>query len=176
MYLVAVGCGVFLSLKPFARSVDRLLNLRPATISDSPHGRLTWSPGVLCSTSCLEERRAGGGEVLCHAQVFTAQTIFRCVSEQRCSPGQFACRSGKMQCIPMSWQCDGWTACEDKSDEMDCPREYTRHVTAHPRQSIFPQKSNGTQEHLSFVKEQKTAGWPCSAVVFFFGFFCTLDG
>ncbi|KAG7224000.1 hypothetical protein INR49_015257, partial [Caranx melampygus] len=26
-----------------------------------------------------------------------------------------------MQCIPMSWQCDGWTACEDKSDEMDCP-------------------------------------------------------
>ncbi|CAG5867433.1 unnamed protein product [Menidia menidia] len=44
-----------------------------------------------------------------------------CVSEQRCSPGQFACRSGKMQCIPMSWQCDGWTACEDKSDEIDCP-------------------------------------------------------
>uniref|UniRef100_A0A3Q2XCS3 DiGeorge syndrome critical region gene 2 n=1 Tax=Haplochromis burtoni TaxID=8153 RepID=A0A3Q2XCS3_HAPBU len=44
---------------------------------------------------------------------------------QRCSPGQFACRSGKMQCIPMSWQCDGWTACEDKSDEMDCPRECT---------------------------------------------------
>lgn len=42
-------------------------------------------------------------------------------TEQRCSPGQFACRSGKMQCIPMSWQCDGWTACEDKSDEMDCP-------------------------------------------------------
>ncbi|MEQ2180461.1 hypothetical protein GOODEAATRI_001468 [Goodea atripinnis] len=27
-----------------------------------------------------------------------------------------------MQCIPMSWQCDGWIACEDKSDEMDCPR------------------------------------------------------
>lgn len=47
------------------------------------------------------------------------------ISEQRCSPGQFACRSGKMQCIPISWQCDGWTACEDKSDEMDCPREYS---------------------------------------------------
>lgn len=46
-----------------------------------------------------------------------------CVSEQRCNAEQFACRSGKMQCIPMSWQCDGWTACEDKSDEMDCPRE-----------------------------------------------------
>ncbi|XP_030005106.1 integral membrane protein DGCR2/IDD isoform X1 [Sphaeramia orbicularis] len=46
--------------------------------------------------------------------------LARLFSEQRC-PGQFACRSGKLQCIPMSWQCDGWTACEDKSDEMDCP-------------------------------------------------------
>lgn len=52
--------------------------------------------------------------------------LFVCLPEQRCSPGQFACRSGKMQCIPMSWQCDGWTACDDKSDEMDCPREYRR--------------------------------------------------
>lgn len=46
--------------------------------------------------------------------------LARLLSEQRC-PGQFACRSGKLQCIPLSWQCDGWTACEDKSDEMDCP-------------------------------------------------------
>ncbi|KAK7895249.1 hypothetical protein WMY93_020574 [Mugilogobius chulae] len=43
-------------------------------------------------------------------------------TEQRC-PGQFACRSGKLQCIPLTWQCDGWTACEDKSDEMDCPQK-----------------------------------------------------
>ncbi|XP_035391462.1 integral membrane protein DGCR2/IDD isoform X1 [Electrophorus electricus] len=47
--------------------------------------------------------------------------LARLLSEQRCGPGQFACRSGRMQCIPLSWQCDGWTACEDKSDEMDCP-------------------------------------------------------
>lgn len=53
-----------------------------------------------------------------------------CVTEQRCNAGQFACRSGKMQCIPMSWQCDGWTACEDKSDEMDCPRECTTTVSS----------------------------------------------
>ncbi|CAM4729174.1 hypothetical protein PO909_022900 [Leuciscus waleckii] len=45
----------------------------------------------------------------------------RLLSELRCSPGQFACQSGKLQCIPLSWQCDGWTACEDKSDEIDCP-------------------------------------------------------
>ncbi|XP_007255049.2 integral membrane protein DGCR2/IDD [Astyanax mexicanus] len=47
--------------------------------------------------------------------------VARLLSEQRCNAGQFACRSGKMQCIPLEWQCDGWTACEDKSDELDCP-------------------------------------------------------
>ncbi|XP_065117952.1 uncharacterized protein [Paramisgurnus dabryanus] len=47
--------------------------------------------------------------------------LARRLSELRCSPNQFACRSGKLQCIPLSWQCDGWTACEDKSDEIDCP-------------------------------------------------------
>lgn len=43
-------------------------------------------------------------------------------AEPRCAQDQFACLSGRMQCIPLDWRCDGWTACEDKSDEMDCPR------------------------------------------------------
>ncbi|KTG31173.1 hypothetical protein cypCar_00018609 [Cyprinus carpio] len=47
--------------------------------------------------------------------------LARLLTDLRCNPGQFACRSGKMQCIPLSWQCDGWTACDDKSDEIDCP-------------------------------------------------------
>ncbi|KAF6080949.1 DiGeorge syndrome critical region gene 2 protein [Phyllostomus discolor] len=38
-----------------------------------------------------------------------------------CNPGQFACRSGTIQCIPLPWQCDGWVTCEDESDEADCP-------------------------------------------------------
>lgn len=41
--------------------------------------------------------------------------------ELRCTPGQFACRSGTIQCIPSNWQCDGWPTCEDESDEVDCP-------------------------------------------------------
>uniref|UniRef100_A0A3P9MFQ6 DiGeorge syndrome critical region gene 2 n=1 Tax=Oryzias latipes TaxID=8090 RepID=A0A3P9MFQ6_ORYLA len=41
-------------------------------------------------------------------------------TEPRCSPGQFACHSGKIQCIPIAWQCDGWTECEDGSDEIGC--------------------------------------------------------
>uniref|UniRef100_A0A3P9H6N1 DiGeorge syndrome critical region gene 2 n=1 Tax=Oryzias latipes TaxID=8090 RepID=A0A3P9H6N1_ORYLA len=44
----------------------------------------------------------------------------RLLSEPRCSPGQFACHSGKIQCIPIAWQCDGWTECEDGSDEIGC--------------------------------------------------------
>ncbi|KAG8455894.1 hypothetical protein GDO86_001912 [Hymenochirus boettgeri] len=41
--------------------------------------------------------------------------------ELRCTPGQFACHSGTIQCIPLHWQCDGWPACEDESDEVNCP-------------------------------------------------------
>ncbi|XP_048850689.1 integral membrane protein DGCR2/IDD-like isoform X1 [Brienomyrus brachyistius] len=48
-------------------------------------------------------------------------TAARRLTEHRCPPGQFDCRSGRMQCIPMSWRCDGWTACEDRSDELHCP-------------------------------------------------------
>lgn len=43
--------------------------------------------------------------------------------ELRCNPGQFACHSGAIQCIPLPWQCDGWPTCEDESDEADCPGE-----------------------------------------------------
>ncbi|CAH2295502.1 integral membrane DGCR2 IDD isoform X2 [Pelobates cultripes] len=41
--------------------------------------------------------------------------------ELRCTPGQFACHSGTIQCIPLHWQCDGWPTCEDESDEINCP-------------------------------------------------------
>lgn len=44
-------------------------------------------------------------------------------TELWCNPGQFACRSGTIQCIPLPWQCDGWVTCEDESDEADCPGE-----------------------------------------------------
>lgn len=52
-------------------------------------------------------------------------------TELRCNPGQFACRSGTIQCIPLPWQCDGWVTCEDESDEADCPGECVGQADAH---------------------------------------------
>jgi len=49
----------------------------------------------------------------------------KCVfPDQHCKVDQFACLSGKTQCIPLDWQCDGWAACDDQSDETGCHREF----------------------------------------------------
>ncbi len=45
-----------------------------------------------------------------------------CVNPPTCSPDQFACHTGKVNCIPDVWRCDGVPECEDKSDEFNCPQ------------------------------------------------------
>uniref|UniRef100_A0ABI8A4F6 C-type lectin domain-containing protein n=1 Tax=Felis catus TaxID=9685 RepID=A0ABI8A4F6_FELCA len=58
--------------------------------------------------------------------------------ELRCNPGQFACRSGAIQCIPLPWQCDGWVTCEDESDEADCPEVTGESRPYHGKEAVDP--------------------------------------
>lgn len=60
--------------------------------------------------------------------------------ELRCNPGQFACRSGAIQCIPLPWQCDGWVTCEDESDEADCPEVIGESRPYHGKEAVDPRQ------------------------------------
>ncbi|XP_061241655.1 integral membrane protein DGCR2/IDD isoform X5 [Bos javanicus] len=58
--------------------------------------------------------------------------------ELRCSPGQFACRSGAIQCIPLPWRCDGLATCEDGSDEAACPEVSGQARPYHGKEAADP--------------------------------------
>ncbi|XP_059974522.1 integral membrane protein DGCR2/IDD isoform X5 [Mesoplodon densirostris] len=58
--------------------------------------------------------------------------------ELRCNPGQFACRSGTIQCIPLPWQCDGLVTCEDESDEANCPEVIGKARPYHEKEAVDP--------------------------------------
>ncbi|XP_078713747.1 integral membrane protein DGCR2/IDD [Lampetra fluviatilis] len=71
--------------------------------------RLSMQPLLLGLVLAVAERAAPG------------EALARAPADSRCSSDQFACWSGKIKCIPLSWQCDGWASCEDNSDEANCP-------------------------------------------------------
>nr|XP_012632208.1 integral membrane protein DGCR2/IDD [Microcebus murinus] len=60
--------------------------------------------------------------------------------ELRCNPGQFACRSGTIQCIPLPWQCDGLATCEDESDEADCAEVTAEVRPRHGKEAVDPRQ------------------------------------
>nr|XP_061809166.1 low-density lipoprotein receptor-related protein 6-like isoform X5 [Nerophis lumbriciformis] len=79
----------------------------------------TWNNGG-CSHICIVK---GDGTTRCSCPVHLVllQDELSCGEPPTCSPEQFSCRSGEVDCIPQSWRCDGYVECEDISDEADCP-------------------------------------------------------
>ncbi|XP_058137785.1 integral membrane protein DGCR2/IDD isoform X10 [Dasypus novemcinctus] len=74
--------------------------------------------------------------------------------ELRCNPGQFACRRGAIQCIPLPWQCDGWATCEDESDEADCPEVTGEARPYHGKEAVDSRQGRprgGDPTHLHTV-------------------------
>uniref|UniRef100_UPI00358F8E53 low-density lipoprotein receptor-related protein 6 isoform X1 n=1 Tax=Myxine glutinosa TaxID=7769 RepID=UPI00358F8E53 len=73
-----------------------------------------------CSHLCIVK---GDGTTRCSCPIHLVllQGELVCGEPPTCSPQQFACRTGEVDCIPVMWHCDGDPECSDKSDEDDCP-------------------------------------------------------
>ncbi|TTJ07848.1 Low-density lipoprotein receptor-related protein 5 [Bagarius yarrelli] len=64
-----------------------------------------------------------------------------------CSADHFTCATGEIDCIPMTWRCDGIAECADHSDEMNCPVCSEQQFQCHAGQCVDAKlRCNGEQD------------------------------
>ncbi|XP_042302506.1 low-density lipoprotein receptor-related protein 5 isoform X1 [Sceloporus undulatus] len=73
-----------------------------------------------CSHICIA-KGDGTPRCSCPVHLVLLQNLLTCGEPPTCSPDQFTCATGEIDCIPMAWRCDGFSECDDKSDEANCP-------------------------------------------------------
>ncbi len=88
-----------------------------------------------------------------------------CAEPPTCAPDQFTCLSGNIGCIPLVWQCDGYSECEDESDELNCPTCSPKQFRCGNGQCISQlEQCDGIAQCQDQSDEENCA--PCSATQF----------
>ncbi|XP_054165416.1 low-density lipoprotein receptor-related protein 6-like [Oppia nitens] len=75
-----------------------------------------------CSHLCIILHTDGTHKCSCPNGMILSNDEHTCITPPHCSSDQFACLTGNVHCIPINWRCDGNPECQDKSDELNCPK------------------------------------------------------